>query len=441
LPRDILTPAATLVGLVVTAIGLSTAIATVSVVLQTLSVALVVVVILFVAAAFVTCVSSLRNSRSIFRVSVVLYAVGWVFTGIVVSLLLLGNAWSIQILQIQIPQIPSVDIERLLSSIFSVFSVILAVVIYRRSRIDRKRLISMTRDLGEDPSKTKAIVQTALGADQSDPSMAILGITIELERELRTIVQACGLPQSQARTAPMSTIVDYLSSKNVIDEAAADSTKALWRLRNIILHYGGDVSTRDARLTLALAANILAYVRTANNNATTIVRERGWNHPAFVYLDVVGYRDLELSAIASFEKVRAIANSYASLYGGECITTEGDTLLLLFYDMLPALRAAAASQSDYVKNHISVRMGIERTEVTTGNEYAVVVSAISRAKDLCEYKSMPYRRDANDILVSSTLVDYLQKSSFLSSRYFEPVEGSQQTVYGLLYQQFVAEKR
>ena len=437
LPRDILTPAATLVGLVVTAIGLSTTIATVSVVLQTLSIALVVVVILFVAAAFVTCLSSLWNSRSIFRAGVVLYAVGWVFTGIVVSLLLLGNAWGIQILQIQIPQIPSVDIERLLSLFFSVFSVVIAVAIYRRSRIDEKRLIGMTKQLAEDPDKTKTIMQTTPGADSSDPRMAVLGIAIGLERDLRTIAESCGFPESQARAIPTSTIVDYLLSKEIIDGATASSIKALWRVRNIILHQGGDISTRDAILARDLGANIVAHIARANNNAVTIIRERGWTHPAFVYMDVVGSR---ASTTAPMEKFYTIADSYANVNGGLCLTPAGDSLLLLFYDVLPALRAAAGSQSEYVKNEMPMRMAIEATEVTAGNEYAAVVAALGRATDLLGYKTASLR-DANRILVSSTLVDSLQKSDTSSRTYFEPLEGSQGSVYRMLFEKFVAEKR
>ena len=258
LPRDILTPAATLVGLVLTAIGLSTSIVGLSTVLQTLSLALVSVVVLFVSAAFLTCLASLRSSYGIFRVAVVLYTGGWVFAGIFICLLLLGYAWGIQILQIQIPEIPILTVQTLISVAVSISSAVYALLIYRRSRIDSQRLTTLIEQLAEDQNKTKMITKEALGVTSNDPKMAFVKVTIDLEEVLRKMALAYGLPKQEGAKATMMKLLDYLSSKGVIHPATANSIIYVRDIRNRVVHSAGDISERDVMVALDLAATLLA---------------------------------------------------------------------------------------------------------------------------------------------------------------------------------------
>jgi len=259
-PRDILTPAATLLGLVLAAIGLSSAIAGASTILQTLSIVLIFIVVLFAGAALATCVASLRRSHRVLRVAVVLFAIGWAFTGMIVCLLLLGYAWGIQIFQIPVitvPQFTSLNIESILSIAGAVFSFLVALYSYRGTRI-KQQLETLVNSLAADRDKTQAIVRQTLDVDPRDPKMAFVRLTIDLEKALRKRAVSDRHPERDARSAPVRRIADYLRSKGTVDSETADSINRIWNVRNMILHSGADISDRDAAAAVNLAAAVLS---------------------------------------------------------------------------------------------------------------------------------------------------------------------------------------
>lgn len=197
-----------------------------------------------------------------------------------------------------------------------------------------------------------------------------------------------------------------------------------------------------------------AFRRIAINQGVAIVKERGWSHPAFVHLDLTGFRGAGRSAESYVQELYKIAALNGNHFGGECITKDpggNDYLLFVFFDVMPALRMAASCQSSYTEQEIPVKFGVERTEVTPEKEYDSVIFAMGRAKDLCEYKNEPQYRNTRDILVSSELVDHLDKSGILPRTYFELIEkaafekkglkGTEVGIYRLLWEKFLKDKR
>jgi len=268
-PRDILTPAATFVGLVLTAIGVSTAIVGFSTVLQTFLVALILVVVLFVGAALLTCFSSLRNSYGIFKVAIVLYTGGWFAAGVFICLLLVGYAWGIQILQIQIPNIPTITVEELISIAMSTLAIVFSLVVFKRTRIDKKQLTASIEQLAEDRSKAQTIAKEALVATSNDPKMAFLKAAIDLENTLRKMALEFGLPQREANVASIGKLLDYLASNKAIDLTTGSSMGYVRSIRNKVVHSAGDVSPKDAMLALDLAATLLAKLSPIKSSNTT----------------------------------------------------------------------------------------------------------------------------------------------------------------------------
>jgi hypothetical protein len=253
-PRDILTPAATLVGLVITTIGLSS-VTGLSDVLKTMSSALVLIVGLFVTAATFTCFASLKSSHAIFRLGLILYTIGWIFTGLVLSLVLLSYAWGIQILQIRISQLP--NLETLVSAISAIISLLAAIESYRRLRIDRQQIAGLTDLLTEDRNKTNAIVQQTLKIDTDDPKMAVVRLAMDLESILRKLAISHGLSEKEKGVTPVKRLQSYLLEKNAIDTTTANALELIRKTRNIIVHSGGDVSREDALVAMGLAAAVL----------------------------------------------------------------------------------------------------------------------------------------------------------------------------------------
>lgn len=256
-PRDILTPVATLVGFIVASIGLAATSPAVAKVFQELSLGLLSVIVLFVGAAFVTCLASLRNSRGVFRAAQFLYMIGWIFTGLFLSLLLLSLAWGIQLLSIKIPALPpNVDLQTVLSVASSVIGAAVALETFRRFRIDRRKVEEKISQISVDRSKVNAITKSALSLD--DPKIAFLGVMIEVERTLRDLAIAVGYSQNKFSVHDMRR---YLESKGVLDSATSESLAFVWRIRNMIAHSSGDVSYGDAKEALDLAATILAKLQ------------------------------------------------------------------------------------------------------------------------------------------------------------------------------------
>jgi len=255
-PRDILTPVATLIGFVAAAIGLSATVAGVSDVLRTLSLGLLSIVILFVGAAFVTCVASLRHSRGIFKAAQFLYMMGWVSAGLFLCLLLLGFAWGTQILKFKIPNFPSLDIQTVFSWVMGLIGFLFTVVIVQKSRINIGKLSKEIKEIPANRAKVDSIVESALSLD--DPKMAFLRVMIDLEQTLRDLAMRHGYSQQRVSVLDLDR---FLESKTIIDPMTADSLAFVWRIRNMVAHGSGDVSSRDARVALDLAATILAKLQ------------------------------------------------------------------------------------------------------------------------------------------------------------------------------------
>jgi hypothetical protein len=255
-PRDILTPVATLVGFVAAAIGLSATVAGVSDVLRALSLGLLSVVVLFVGAAFVTCVASLRRSRGIFKAAQILYMMGWVSAGLFLCLLLLGFAWGIQILKFKIPNFPSLDLQTVFSLVMGLIGIFSSLVIFQKSRIDVGKLSKEIVEIPVNRANVNSIVESALQLD--DPKMAFLRVMIDLERTLRDLAIKHGYSQQRVTMRDLSR---FLELKGIIDPITSESLAFVWRIRNMVAHGSGDVSLRDARVALDLAATILAKVQ------------------------------------------------------------------------------------------------------------------------------------------------------------------------------------
>lgn len=268
-PRDILTSAATLTGLVLTAVGLSAMLSSLSTVLQTLSLALVLVVVLFVSAACFTCLASLVGNYSVFRVAMVVYLGGWIFTGVFLCLLLLGNAWGIQIFQIHVPNMPRLDVQTLLSAGFSLISTAVAWLVYRRTRIDTKQLRILIERLDVNRIKADAIAEKALTRSE-DRRIALLELYERLQAILRKMVEGTTMRKDSHRMT-MGQLSGVLFDQGKIDRNVVDAIRYVARIRDTVAHVGM-ISDREAIAALDLIAYLLERLSALSSRNLT---ERG----------------------------------------------------------------------------------------------------------------------------------------------------------------------
>jgi hypothetical protein len=256
-PRDILTPVATLVGFIVAAIGLSASNTALAGLLKPLAQALGAIIILFVGAAFLTCLSSLRNSLGLFKAGQFLFMVGWLFTGLFLFFFLWGYAYGIEVFSypiLNVQGLPRIDFQGLLS-LLSLATYFLALFTFFSTRIERDKLLEETSNLRVDAKKTSKVVSAALRDESEDPRLALVGVAIKLETVVRSLAFDSGYKE---RTAPrFREMARFLYTQEVIDEQTEKSLENVWRIRNIIVHSVGDVTRQDARVALELASALL----------------------------------------------------------------------------------------------------------------------------------------------------------------------------------------
>ena len=224
---------------------------------------------LFVGAAFLTCLSSLQNSLSLFKAGQLLFTVGWLFTGLFLSFFLYGYAYGVQVFTFPIFEIkdgPRLDFQGLLSVIF-LASYFLALNTFYSTKIDRDRLLAETSDLGADERKASKVISVALRESSEDPRLAFVSVVIRLEGVVRKLAFDSGYSE---RTAPrFREMTKHLLSQEIIDEKTAGSLDSVWRIRNIIVHSAGDVTRQDARVAMDLASALLVKLSSVKEGKTS----------------------------------------------------------------------------------------------------------------------------------------------------------------------------
>jgi hypothetical protein len=195
-----------------------------------------------------------------------------------------------------------------------------------------------------------------------------------------------------------------------------------------------------------------AYLSKVVKQAAAVVEQNAWPEPAFVLLDLTGYRVGGKQREEYVQQIYSVANVHAMNFSGQCLTPkrDGDFLAFAFREPMSALRMAAWAQFVSGKYGYSVAMGIHQSEaITRGNEESSVSLAVDRANELREYENLPSYENLGDILVSSELVRSLETTWGLSKAYFEIVDkhgfgkeglrGTEEDVCRLLYGKFVAD--
>ena len=165
------------------------------------------------------------------------------------------------------------------------------------------------------------------------------------------------------------------------------------------------------------------FKRAARNRAVEIIRNTRWKNPAFVHLDLSGFRTAGDRAPELIRNLYEVAEDYCSKLGGQCVTPEpggNDYLLYVFPKTIVALRMTATCLSDYESKGIPVKFGIAGTEVVPGQEFESIIAKMGLCKDLCEFESPQYR-NIKDALVTVKLVERISNS--VGNEYFEEVAG------------------
>lgn len=179
------------------------------------------------------------------------------------------------------------------------------------------------------------------------------------------------------------------------------------------------------------------YADKARNRAVAIVKDRGWESPVFVHLDLSGFRDLGDESepeIADFYR----ADEIAKRFGAVCVNRDpgGDDSLLYVVDgLLSALRLSSEVKQEHERFRIPTKGGIASAKTDTNDYYGSLVPTVGLAKDLCTYKDAQGHKNSKEILVCEILVNQANKEG-IAGEYFAPHRQDQTLFRGQMLQVF-----
>lgn len=255
-PRDILSPSATLLGFIITALGIVISLAgDQSDFLNNIFYILLLAIIFIILSAILTVISSIRKSKSAWWWARTIYVASWIFLGLIVIIILIGIVFGVKALQIQLPDFNQ-NIISLLGLTSAAISLILSLIWVREFERDLKNAISkLNTSLEKDEILIDNTIKNITTEQEQDKEMSFMRIFIDIEKTLREIVTR--LPDyTESDVMSIRRIVGELTSRELIDKNIGDAFFVINRIRNQVVH-GGTVSKNEIDMALNIGASLL----------------------------------------------------------------------------------------------------------------------------------------------------------------------------------------
>lgn len=232
-PRDILSPAATLLGFVLVSFTYILGVVTDASSLSRFISFLIIAVILLIIAAVFTILSNLLRNETLWRISMAFYAGSWIFFGII-TILVLSNSLKLDPFTIELPPINDQLIAASVSVIGSVISLYLSI---KYSRVLFKQLLEQYLSSFTNERETiREEVERITTEENKDNEMAFLRVYIDLEKSLRLLAERSGLRKDDNRYYITSRIVKQYSSVGLLSNNFVESFNIIRKMRNEIVH-------------------------------------------------------------------------------------------------------------------------------------------------------------------------------------------------------------
>lgn len=260
-PRDIVTPSATILGLIVTAIGILVALAGESKqsIVRNFAFLFIIVVILFVSAVISTSLSTLLRRVRFWNFALVFYIAGWSVLGSVLIIVMIGYAYGVDMLQVQMPQF-SLEFFTSVSSIVAVAaSAIVMWFQYKRASEYRRKLAEMSKKV-DVTKKEFDKVTDELKSESTDLTNSLVILRSDIERELRKLVRESKTQVERHYPYPIRRLVTALKQREVISPQLAYSVLFVYNFCSKAVH-GEVVSQKDALLIRELGIKTLISLR------------------------------------------------------------------------------------------------------------------------------------------------------------------------------------
>lgn len=262
-PKDVITPSATILGLILTAIGILVSLGgdTNQLIVRNFAFLFIIVVILFVSAVIVTALFSLLKKQKLWSASLILFVAGWSVLGSVLIIVLVGYAYGIETLQIQLPTFDTNFILNILSIIAGLSGLISASLYFEKMRRRLKQLKKLSVELSS--AKTKPIEATpVLGLKALGLRNSLTLIRSEIEFELKKLLIGRKNKEDIARV-PLRRSINYLIDMGVIKPNLANALISVYRFSSRAVH-GDDFPEKEGMLIKDLGLEVLFQLRELN---------------------------------------------------------------------------------------------------------------------------------------------------------------------------------
>ena len=325
-----------------------------------------------------------------------------------------------------------------------------------------KEVISKTTEVRFQMPLRKVLANIEESTERNLPILSEYESLLYLQQALTGITIAKLMPQTLKTRTPeeIEKWASEIFEKNGIsfDRKKWEQANDVQLVRGVVEPIYYDIYSRVKALFKEFDEEAererIMFERAARNRAVEIIGETGWKNPAFVHLDLSGFRTAGEHAPELIRNLYEVADDYSNKYGGLCVTPDpggNDYLLYIFQKTIVALRMAAICLSNYENKGIPVKFGIAETEVVPGQEFESVIATMGLCKDLCEFESPRYR-NIKDAIVTSELIKHLSVSSSVGSEYFEEMNGEtiayalpkgkhESKVFKFRWKQFLEDKR
>lgn len=264
-PRDILSPSATLLGFIITALGIVLSLGGDQPnFIKNVFLILLFTIIFIVLSAMLTIFSSIRQNRSAWWWARTVYGTSWLFLGLIVIIILIGMVYGVKSLQIQLPDF-NTNVVSAIAAISGVTSALVSYFRLKRYENDLEKSISnLAVDTFQDKMLIGKLIENVIAEQEFDREMAFTRIYIEIESLLRKILVLIPNGESLVGMYPRK-IIDELLKLGLVKYSLKDSFSVINKVRNTVVH-GGTVNKKELDMAIELAASLFMEFERLENN-------------------------------------------------------------------------------------------------------------------------------------------------------------------------------
>jgi hypothetical protein len=261
IPRDVITPSATILGLILTAFGILVVTAGESnqVIVKNFAFLFIIVVIFFVLAVVFTSLSSLFKKARLWTVALIFYVAGWSILGSILIIVLIGYAYGIEILQIQLPEFAFALVQAIAGMITGAITAFVIELMYKRIRDYRKRI----QDLSAKVEVTKKDFDER-NAELQSASFNLMDSLVllrrDIEQELRRLYRLSSSKEDEPCPRSFRNLVNTLRQREVINTNLENSLFQIYKLGSRAVH-GEEINKKDALLIKELGIKVLISLK------------------------------------------------------------------------------------------------------------------------------------------------------------------------------------